>query len=87
MAVLIFAGNFFIGPFLKTDFIGASQEINLQVVQTMPTGTSLKKTSAAAREVEEVLDADPNLTTYSTSIGAGSSVFIDVKNCATEGRR
>ena len=80
LAVLIFMGNFLIGPFLKTDFIGAAQEINLQVVQTMPTGTSLKKTSAAAREVEEVLDADPNLTTYSTSIGAGSSVFIDVKN-------
>jgi HAE1 family hydrophobic/amphiphilic exporter-1 len=80
LAVLIFMGNFLIGPFLKTDFIGASQEINLQVVQTMPTGTSLKKTSAAAREVEAVLDADPNLNTYSTSIGAGSSVFIDVKN-------
>lgn len=80
LALAIFMGNFFIGPFLKTDFIGAAQEINLQVVQTMPTGTSLKKTSEAARKVEAVLDADPNLTTYSTSIGAGSNVFVDVKN-------
>lgn len=80
LAVVVFAGNFLLLPFMKTDFIGASQEVNLQIVQTMPTGTSLAKTDAAARKVEAVLARDPNLTTYSTSIGAGSSIFIETKN-------
>jgi len=80
LAILIFAGTMFMAPYLKTDFIGAGSATNLQVVQTMPTGTSLGETSAAARRVEEVIKRQPKLGTYSTEIGGGGSVFIALKN-------
>ena len=80
LAILIFAGTMAMTPYLKTDFIGAGSATNLQVVQTMPTGTSLGETSAAARRVEEVISRQPNLGTYSTEIGGGGSVFIALKN-------
>jgi HAE1 family hydrophobic/amphiphilic exporter-1 len=80
LALLIFAGTIFMAPFLKTDFIGAGSATNLQVVQTMPPGTSLHETSEAARRVEAVMRRQPNLGTYSTEIGGGGSVFIALKN-------
>jgi multidrug efflux pump subunit AcrB len=80
LALLILAGTVFIAPYLKTDFIGAGSATNLQVIQTLPTGTSLKETSEAARRVEEVMARQPNLGTYSTEIGGGGSVFIALKN-------
>ncbi len=84
LALLIFAGTMAMTPYLKTDFIGAGSATNLQVVQTLPTGTSLGETSAAARRVEEVISRQPNLGTYSTEIGGGGSVFIALKNDTNE---
>jgi multidrug efflux pump subunit AcrB len=80
LAILIFAGTMSMTQYLKTDFIGAGSATNLQVVQTMPSGTSLHDTSEAARRVEEVMRRQPNLGTYSTEIGGGGSVFIALKN-------
>ena len=80
LAILIFLGTMAMTPYLKTDFIGAGSQTNLQVVQTMPAGTSLEETSAAARRVEDVIRREPNLGTYSTEIGGGGSVFIALKN-------
>jgi HAE1 family hydrophobic/amphiphilic exporter-1 len=80
LAILIFAGTMAMAPYLKTDFIGAGSATNLQVVQTMPSGTSLHDTSEAARRVEAVMRRQPNLGTYSTEIGGGGSVFIALKN-------
>ncbi|HWL48580.1 MAG TPA: efflux RND transporter permease subunit, partial [Acidimicrobiia bacterium] len=80
LAIGLFAGTMAMVPLLKTDFIGAASEVSLQVNQTMPTGTSLKETDAAARKVEAVIARDPNLDTYSTTIGGGSSIFVTVKN-------
>jgi multidrug efflux pump subunit AcrB len=80
LAILIFMGTMAMAPYLKTDFIGAGSATNLQVVQTMPSGTGLKETSAAARRVEDVIARQPHLGTYSTEIGGGGSVFIALKN-------
>ncbi|MFZ0139506.1 MAG: efflux RND transporter permease subunit [Aeromicrobium sp.] len=80
LAIGLFVGTMALVPFLKTDFIGAASEVSLQVNQTLPTGTSLKETDAAARKVESVIARDPNLDTYSTTIGGGSSIFVTVKN-------
>jgi HAE1 family hydrophobic/amphiphilic exporter-1 len=80
LAILIFVGTMAMAPYLKTDFIGAGSATNLQVVQTMPSGTSLDETSAAARRVEDVIRRQPHLGTYSTEIGGGGSVFIALKN-------
>jgi len=84
LAILIFAGTMAMTPYLKTDFIGAGSATNLQVVQTMPTGTSLQETSDASRRVEDVIKRQPNLGTYSTEIGGGGSVFISLKNDTNE---
>ena len=80
LAIGLFVGTMALVPFLKTDFIGAASEVSLQVNQTLPTGTSLKETDAATRKVEEVIASDPNLDTYSTTIGGGSSIFVTIKN-------
>ena len=80
LAILILAGTVFMAPFLKTDFIGAGSATSLQVTQTMPTGTSLSETSAAARRVEDVVRRQRGLGTYSTEIAAGGSMFEEVKN-------
>jgi HAE1 family hydrophobic/amphiphilic exporter-1 len=84
LAVGLFVGTMALTPLLKTDFIGAGSAENLQVVQKLPTGTSLAETDAAARKVEQVIDADPNFGTYSTSIAEGSSLFVATKNDTNE---
>jgi HAE1 family hydrophobic/amphiphilic exporter-1 len=76
LAILIFVGTMAMTPYLKTDFIGAGSATNLQVVQTMPSGTSLDETSAAARRVEDVISRQANLCTFSTEFGGGGSVVI-----------
>lgn len=84
LAVGLFVGTMALTPLLKTDFIGASSAENLQVVQKLPIGSSLAETDAAARKVEEVIDADPNFGTYATSIAEGSSLFVATKNDTNE---
>jgi multidrug efflux pump subunit AcrB len=84
LAVGLFVGTMALTPLLKTDFIGAGSAENLQVVQKLPTGTSLAETDAAARKVEEVIDADPAFGTYATSIAEGSSLFVATKNDTNE---
>jgi len=84
LAVGLFVGTMALTPLLKTDFIGAGSAENLQVVQKLPTGTSLAETDAAARKVEAVIDADPAFGTYATSIAEGSSLFVATKNDTNE---
>lgn len=84
LAIGLFVGTMALTPLLKTDFIGAGSAENLQVVQKLPTGTSLAETDAAARRVEQVIDADPAFGTYATSIAEGSSLFVATKNDTNE---
>lgn len=84
LAIGLFVGTMALTPLLKTDFIGAGSAENLQVVQKLPTGTSLAETDAAARKVEAVIKADSNFGTYATSIAEGSSLFVATKNDTNE---
>ncbi len=76
IAVAIFAGTMALVPRLKTDFIGAMGTESLSISQELPLGTGLSGTDAAAKRVEEVLTADPDVQTFTTTIGGSSSLFM-----------
>ena len=75
IALGLFAGTMALAPSLKTDFIGEAGQASLQIVQDLPAGTSLSSTDAAARKVEAIIDAEPAVQTFTTSIGGGSSLL------------
>ncbi len=76
IAAAIFAGTLSLVSYLKTDFIGSMGTESLSISQELPIGTGLTGTDAAARRVEAVLAADPDVQTYTTTIGGGSSLFM-----------
>ena len=76
VALGIFAGTLALAPQLKTDFIGNMGNESLSISQKMPSGTGLADTDAATGRIERILEADPDVQTYSTSIGGSTSVFM-----------
>lgn len=76
IALAIFVGTLALAPQLKTDFIGSSGDDALTVTQTLPSGTGLADTDAAARSLEALYAADPDVKSYTTSIGGTTSVFM-----------
>ncbi len=77
IALGIFVGTIALVPRLKTDFIGSMGSESLAITQELPSGTSLGQTDQAARKIEKLLAEDPDVQTYSTTIGgASSTVFL-----------
>ncbi len=73
----IFAGTLALVPQLKTDFIGSAGNESLSITQTLPSGTGLAQTDREAVRIEQLLAADPDVQTFSTTIGgASSAVFL-----------
>ncbi len=82
-AVLIFGGTMASATLLKTDFLESfADKTTLQIDQKLPVGTRLSVTSEAARQVEAVLDANPGVQDYLTTIGQGgsnrASIFVSL---------
>ncbi len=80
LAVFLFVGTMAMTPFLKTDFLGDQGNESLAITQTMPAGTSLAETDAAAKKVEGALAADPAVKTYSTNIGGAQMSILGGQN-------
>ncbi len=76
VALGLFAGTLALAPQLKTDFIGNMGNESLTITQKLPSGTGLTQTDSAARQLEDVLAADPDVESYTTSIGGSTSVFM-----------
>ncbi len=79
IAVLILAGTVALTPRLTTNFLGDSGQNTLTVAQTMPAGTSLETTDAAAKKVESTISAVPGVTTVQSTVGssdAASTAFL-----------
>jgi len=81
--VLIFAGTMASATWLKTDFLESfADKTTLQIDQELPISTRLSATSAAARQVEAVLDAAPGVKEYLTTVGQGgsnrASIFVSL---------
>lgn len=76
IALGLFGGTLALAPQLKTDFIGQMGNESLSITQKLPSGTGLVQTDAAAKQLEAVLKADPSVSSYTTSIGGSTSVFM-----------
>jgi multidrug efflux pump subunit AcrB len=70
LALLVFLLTLGSATFLKTDFLGSvTDQTTLAIQQKLPPGTRLSATSAAAEQVEKILQADPQVKSYLTTIG------------------
>jgi HAE1 family hydrophobic/amphiphilic exporter-1 len=70
LALLVFVATLGAATFLKTDFLGSvTDQTTLAIQQELPPGTRLSTTSAAAEQVESILQGDPQVKNYLTTIG------------------
>jgi multidrug efflux pump subunit AcrB len=69
-ALVVFIATLGAATFLKTDFLGSvTDQTTLAIQQKLPPGTRLSTTSAAAEQVEKILQADAQVKSYLTTIG------------------
>jgi HAE1 family hydrophobic/amphiphilic exporter-1 len=69
LAVLVLTMG--LGTQLKTNFLDQSGQDSLSISQSLPVGTSLAATDAAAKQVEAVLAARDDVKTYQVTVGNG----------------
>jgi multidrug efflux pump subunit AcrB len=70
IALVVFIATLGAATLLKTDFIGSvTDQTTLAIHQKMPPGTRLSTTSTAAEQVENILDAGPQVKSYLVTIG------------------
>ncbi|MET8943191.1 efflux RND transporter permease subunit [Streptomyces sp. NPDC004542] len=70
LAVLV--ATFSLVTTLKTSFLGNSGESTLSITQTMPGGTDLQTTDAAAKKVEAVIADTKDVDAYQVTVGSQS---------------
>ncbi|MDX6742805.1 efflux RND transporter permease subunit [Actinocorallia sp. A-T 12471] len=71
-AVVILVATFAMAGGLKTSFIGESENNALRVTQTLPVGTDLATTDAAADKVEALIKGTEGVESYQAVVGEGS---------------
>jgi HAE1 family hydrophobic/amphiphilic exporter-1 len=70
IAVVILGGTVALTPQLTTNFLGDSGQNTITVSQSMPDGTSLDTTDAAAKKVESAIAGVDGITTVQTTVGS-----------------
>lgn len=75
LGVVVFAGSMALVPRLETSFLGNSQQNTFNVQQELPPGTSLARTTEAAKEVEQALDDVPDVRSYQVTVGSMGGDF------------
>ncbi|MFG1924217.1 efflux RND transporter permease subunit [Cryptosporangium sp. NPDC048952] len=86
IAIVILVATLGMVPFLKTNFLDQSGQNTLSLTQTMPVGSSLATTDAAAKKVEDVLVGYRDrgvLESYQVTVGGGAFGFGGSANSAT----
>ncbi|EWM13074.1 efflux RND transporter permease subunit [Kutzneria sp. 744] len=71
IAVLVLFGTLAMGAGLKTNFLDGSGENTVNVSQTLPVGSSLATTDAAAKRVETAIQGVDGIDTYQVTVGSG----------------
>jgi hydrophobic/amphiphilic exporter-1 (mainly G- bacteria), HAE1 family len=71
IAIVVLFGTLAMGAGLKTNFLDGSGENTLSVSQTLPVGSSLTTTDAAAKRVESVIQGVDGIQTYQITVGSG----------------
>jgi HAE1 family hydrophobic/amphiphilic exporter-1 len=74
-AFAVFAGTMALVPMLKTNLFDSSGQNTMSITQTMPPGTSLDATMAAAQKVEAVLADTPGVRISQVTGGSTGSLF------------
>jgi HAE1 family hydrophobic/amphiphilic exporter-1 len=74
IAIVLFFGSFTLLPIIGTSFIPSMGEKMLTVDVEMPPGTELITTEEATIQVEELLDKNPEVLTYQTTVGTSNSL-------------
>ncbi len=70
LALVVFAATLGSATLLKTDFIGSvTDQTTLAIHQELPPGTRLSTTSSAAKQIENLLQGDPQVKNYLVTIG------------------
>jgi multidrug efflux pump subunit AcrB len=72
-AAAFFVGSFSLVPLLATGFIPADDFGQTQVTVTLPPGSTLRETTAAAEAARRIVEANPHVKLVYTAIGAGST--------------
>ena len=62
-------------PLLKTNLFDSSEQNTMSITQTLPPGTSLDATMAAAAKVEAVLKDTEGVEIYQVTAGSTGSLF------------
>jgi HAE1 family hydrophobic/amphiphilic exporter-1 len=75
LAAAVFAGTMMLTPLLKTNLFDNSGQNTMTVTQTMPPGTSLDATMAAAKKVEAILGDTDGIEVYQVTGGSTGSLF------------
>nr|WP_218870168.1 efflux RND transporter permease subunit [Herbiconiux flava] len=77
IAIVVLLGTLPLTLLMKTNFLGGSGQNTLTVTQTVPVGSSLEAQSAAATEVESVLEGIDGVETVQLTIGSSGSSLRD----------
>ncbi|MGD8195501.1 efflux RND transporter permease subunit [Herbiconiux sp. P18] len=77
IAVVVLLGTLPLTLLMKTNFLGGSGQNTLTVTQTVPVGSSLEAQSAAAMQVESVLEGIDGVETVQLTIGSSGSSLRD----------
>ncbi len=75
LAIAIFGGSIAMFPLLKINLLGESGMNNIQASQTLPVGTVLEDSVAAAEETEEVLRDVEGVESIQTTVGGNQFGF------------
>src|SRR5579883_567071 len=76
VSFLLFVGSLTLLPRLGTNFFSSQQQDSFTISQTLPTGSDLATTDAAAKKVEAVLADVQHIQRYQVTIGSGGSGFF-----------
>jgi HAE1 family hydrophobic/amphiphilic exporter-1 len=80
IAAALFAASMVLVPLIPTAFLNAGSDKILAVTVAPPAGTTAAATLARAVEAEKLIDADPTVVTYHTSVaGEGDTGFSTVQ--------
>ncbi len=72
-AAVFFVGSFMLVPLLPTGFIPPDDLSQTQVTVTLPPGSTLKETYAAAEQARELVQKNPHVKLVYTAIGGGAA--------------
>ncbi|MDR1430560.1 MAG: efflux RND transporter permease subunit [Propionibacteriaceae bacterium] len=76
IAAGLLVGTVLLVPFLKTDLLSDMGTGGFNITQKLPAGTSLEQADEAARKIEALLDAEPDILTYQTTVGSSSGSLL-----------